>query len=263
MPLPTTNLTAQFDSSTNSKLWQNYQAGSPYHNTAVADTNVVGAWDGELAADQQWKISADKPIWAQAGTPLKEPSIDFNAAKLDLYNRAGTVVPALSTMFTNTSFSALISFVVQSASLNSGNPWENHVLLSTTFAGFGVLTFSIKAPLGVPNFTAFHFPDTLTLPIEFDTRYFAHVRHTGGNLYASLNGGSESSIASGNTWEMAVGLTMGYHPGQSPVFDGFIGELAIYSAALTGSDQTDANDYFYEKWIAAPPPTQPHIMVIN
>lgn len=263
MPLPTTNLTAHFDSSDADHLYQNYQAGSPYHNTAVADTDPVGAWDGELVADQQWKISADKPIWTQSGTPLAQPCIDFNAAKLDLYNRAGTVVPALSTMFTNTSFSALISFVVQSASLNSGNPWENHVMLSTTFAGFGVLTFSIKAPLSVPHFTAFHFPDTLAVPIEYDTRYFAHVRHTGGNLYVSLNGGSESSIASGNTWEMAVGLTMGYHPGQSAVYDGFIGELAIYSAALTGSDQTDANNYFYDKWIADPVVQQPQIMVIN
>ena len=74
-------------------------------------------------------------------------------------------------------------------------------------------------------------------------------RHEGGHLFASLNGGAEVSVASGETTQLTSLLHIGKSdPGS--YYDGCIGEVAIYDAALAGADLHTAIQYFTDKWLA-------------
>jgi hypothetical protein len=67
-------------------------------------------------------------------------------------------------------------------------------------------------------------------------------RHESGNLYASLDGGSEGSIASGTSVAIfpgGAGVVLGGGSGTG-TFNGRISELVVYNIALTGTDLSDA-----------------------
>ena len=92
--------------------------------------------------------------------------------------------------------------------------------------------------------------DGVLLDINENQTYVLMYQHEGGNLFSSLNGGAELSVASGETTQLTSLLHIGKSdPGS--YYDGCIGELAIYDAALAGADLNNAIQYLTDKWLSS------------
>lgn len=99
--------------------------------------------------------------------------------------------------------------------------------------------------LGYSNYDSNY--DTAEIAISLNTRYIFVARHTGGNIYVSINNGSETSAASGNVGSTAstMNFLRGYTVSGVVQFPGLVGEVLTYSA---GAFPTDAYNYLAGKW---------------
>lgn len=94
--------------------------------------------------------------------------------------------------------------------------------------------------------------DSVSKTVAAGTSYVVMVRHESSNLYISIDGGAESSVASGTTASGAnFKLQLGANYANAAFADITIGELFIYNVALTTSEISALNDYLRNKWIAA------------
>lgn len=260
MPLPTTNLTAHFDSSTNAKLWQNWQAGSPFFNTAVNDGDPVGYWEDEQVADLSAESPGNdstRPVWRSSSTGLPLPCIDFDGSNdsLGMFNDAGTVAKDMSDIVTSSAYTVLLSIYIESVTANNANPWDNECIWSEDGQFLGLF---LRIDTGQPILQLYNFDggvSTLEVNVSLNTSYVVMCRHQSGVLYLSINGGSESSLVSGATTTLTGTPRLGRHSiTTGAVYNGRIGEIAFYNAALTGSDLSDAISYFSGRWLEAAPP---------
>lgn len=99
--------------------------------------------------------------------------------------------------------------------------------------------------LGVGNYDSNS--DFAEVAISLNTRYIFVGRHSGGTIYASVNGGSESSAASGNTGSLAgTAKFVGSVGATGNFFPGMVGEVLIYDTS--GAFPTTAYSYLAAKW---------------
>ncbi|MBR1246140.1 hypothetical protein JQ609_04250 [Bradyrhizobium sp. AUGA SZCCT0169] len=75
-------------------------------------------------------------------------------------------------------------------------------------------------------------------------------RHEGGNIYQRVNGGGETSVASGNTADLSNVLKMGYGNQTGTFFNGKIFEAMIYAAVPTQAER-DAIVHDMMLWVGA------------
>jgi hypothetical protein len=254
MPLPShANLTSHWDASVDTNIWEQFQSTTPYHNTQASDGSNVEVWDDVDGNNMMftWKTSDTTGPTYQVNTPLMlNPCLDFEASEqLFSFQEAGTGgtgVPA-STFFGAGAKTIIVAVYVESISTTSGNTWTNNAIIKDSAELMGL---HLRTSGGQPKLQAYNWDgnnDTVEIDIAVDTSYIACLRHDGTNLYVSINGGSESSVTSGNTTSLTGQLEMA-----SQNADIRIGEMATYNAALTGTDLSDALDYFIEKWITGP-----------
>lgn len=76
------------------------------------------------------------------------------------------------------------------------------------------------------------------------TTYALMLRHEGGNIYISRDGGAESSAASGDTATMTSTIQIS----ESNAFDGILGEVLFYNRALTANEIATVTAYLKSKW---------------
>jgi hypothetical protein len=85
--------------------------------------------------------------------------------------------------------------------------------------------------------------------ISLSTAVIVAMRHGGGNLVSSINGGSETSQSSGNTGDLNSIIEVGRAGfGPNSFFDGKLAELFIYNEARTAGEILDLVDYLETKW---------------
>ena len=266
MALPTTNLTFHAKADTNSDVWLNYQAGAPYHNTNGAEGDNIAIWDD---ADGK-ALSFEYPITVANGptykvtTPLMPlPCLHFNGSSefLGLFNDDATAYKAMSDIWGVGAKTLLIAFYIESVVTNQAEANQNETIFSDcardSVADGGYFGLHLKNTGSGYKLIVYNWDgntDTVELDVELNTPYVATMRHNGTNLYLSLNGGSESSTPSGNTTDVAGTPCIGRgYFSFNEFFNGRIGEIALYNAALAGTDLIDANSYFTDKWLAAIP----------
>lgn len=252
--LPTTGLTLHCNASDDDHVWVNHQVGSPFHNTVPVDGDSVRAWDNETAADLQFKqLSAiDVPVWRQAAPLMPLPCLDFLRSaqqKYRLYNRSGSAAQPISTIIANNNFVIYIAFLVESATLNNLtiSATANHTLYVDSVAVLG-LQYRIDA--GQLILRAVHEGVILERNISLNTSHVARFRHTGGNIYLSVDGGAEVSTASGNTSNLGGAFDFGAWS-SAVGHDGRVGEFASYNINPTAPNLADSDAYFADKWLAA------------
>lgn len=253
--LPTTNLTLHADASfTTSNLFTTFSSGGT-HTGTVADGSAVQVWedrgDGVSDVILRYDVSTTEPVW-RSTTPLMLLScLDFDGTNDFLYGATQTgTARAISSFVSSTEATVLIAFRVDAISTAAldGSEYNNDALWADAggYLGIHLRDFGSQAELMFYNYPGT--PTSVTINISYATSTVACWRHTATTLYGSVNGGTESSIASGTTTSVAEALRIGRNYG-SEYYDGRIGEIAIYNTALTGSALTDANAYFVDKWV--------------
>ena len=244
MALPTTGLTFHADASVVTDLWK---TNAPFA-THPADNEGFSFWDDVEHADIVGAGVAS-PVW-RSGTPLMLlPCTDFDGSSqyFQLKNNAGTVNKALSDIITNSAATLLVSFYAEGITANAAAAYDNDCIFGDAGGFFGLhLKNSADPRLLFYNWDGNE--DTLSLATTINASHVAMMRHEGSNIYGSIDGGSESSVASGNTSTMTGNPQIARGVG-AKYFNGRIGEIAIWNAALTGSDLSDAISYFTSKWL--------------
>ena len=251
MALPTTGLTFHADASAVTDLWR---SANPFANHP-ADGEDTEFWDDVEHADIAAASTGGSGASWRSGTPLMLlPCLDFDGTdSYKLSNNAMSVDKTLANVITNSAFTVFGSIYVEAISTNAANFYDNDGILSDSGGFWGVHVKTGNIVFGNYDGSA----DQVALAISLATSYYFMFRHEGGNIYGSLNGGAESSAASGNTQDVTgqprIGRNFG---GSNKFFNGRMGEIAIWNVALTGSDLTDAHAYFAAKWLEAEVPSE-------
>lgn len=260
MALPTTNLTLHCDASDTGQLFTTLNGGgSGIHTGTPGDGGAVQVWDdeGDGIADVAlvYVTTGTEPNY-RSGTPLMLlPCLDFDgsADEIEVVTQMGGA-KAISTLLAAGAKTIAIAFYVEAATLNSGNPYSNHILFGDTGQ---FLSLSVRTSGGVYFLQFYNWDgnvDVVELSLNLSTSYVVVATHNGTNLTLTLitdNGGSETSatpVASGNTSSLSGSAGVG-RGGGGGYFNGRVGEFALYNAVLAGTDLTDLKQYFYAKWL--------------
>jgi hypothetical protein len=261
MALPTTNLTLHLDASDTDKLFTTWVDGGS-HTGTPADNGAVQVWsretDGSVTpAHAAYPTAGREPLY-RSGTPLMMlPCLDFDGTddELRIVNNTNIASYIDTGSFMGAQAKTiLVAFWAEAVTSTSADPSELEGVVATS----GDCNLSLKDVGGTPTLQFNNHDgswDTVSKTVSTGATTVACARHDTSNIYLSVDGGSESSTASGATsgWPIAE-LRFGRGAG-SVRFNGRIGEVAIYSAALTGTDLTDAIAYFRAKWQGVGGPT--------
>jgi hypothetical protein len=252
VPLPSGTLTFHADASVATDLWTVNTAG--VFSVQSTDTGVVNYWDDvEHGANDAQYGGGGAPTWQSTNRLLPLPCLKFTANPLQIRTDAANVDVASSSLITASAFTFLVAIYIESSTTNNANAIDNDGVLANRGSYFGI---SIKNP-GTGILAQFFNYDTnyrtIELGVTLNTPYVLMFRHDSGNLYASLNGGAETSLACGNTAVLTDALSIGSDYTTNHIFQGRIGEVAIYNAALSGTNLSDAIAYFRDRWLLSTP----------
>jgi hypothetical protein len=261
MPLPTTNLTIHLDASDTDKLFTTWVDGGS-HTGTPADGNSVQAWvretDGSVTPANAVYYGGNAPVY-RSGTPLMLlPCLDFDGTNDGMVlanNTDETGYLGSSNFFSTTARTILVAFYGESitaTNATASTAIDNHGLICTDTH----FTISLRNDGGqrkaqvAAHDGAWKMAET---NISEATSHVLCVRHDNTNLYISVDGGSETSAACGTVGADTAQVFIGRSP-NAVFLNGRVGEIAIYSSALTGTDKTDAISYFTTKWITGGSP---------
>ena len=255
MPLPTTNLTLHLDASDTDKLFTTWVNGGA-HTGTPADGNAVQAWsretDGSLTpAHAAYNSGTTAPAY-RSGTPLMLlPCLDFDGTNDEMRIVGDATVTDYRNdglIFAASGKTIIVAFYAESITLTGGTDSCHSIIGNDS----GYFNLYCRDEAGTKKLKFFNYDGTVNnvdQTITAGTTVVACARHDGTNVYLSVDGGSESSTASGAsaTWPN-MSVWIGRANGGPGFFDGRIGEIACYNAALTGTGLTDAIAYFRSKW---------------
>lgn len=261
MPLPTTNLTLHVDASDTDHIWENYQAGTPYHNTTPTDGGEVEVWDDDDGKDLNFQKEADPakvPLW-RSNTPLMElPCLDFDGSDdfLGLWSLDGVTSKTLADIISASELLIIGSFYLEAVTGTGTDPFTNEALL-TDVGGYLTIAFRNNSGVYTAQFCNYDGTnDIVTLSVNLATSYVFAFWHTGGSIYAELYTSSglvaSDNVASGDTFARTGHVTIGKNYNATIFFNGRIGELAVYNA-YSGTDKATAVTYFTNKWVPGAP----------
>jgi hypothetical protein len=119
----------------------------------------------------------------------------------------------------------------------SSNFYKNDALISA-HTNFGLV---LRDDSGTITLNGFHHDgneDTVGIVTDENTSvHVYHIRHESGNLYISIDGGVEQSVASGNTTSVGNNARIGTSSvGNALQFDGYY--VLAYSTNLSTADRT-------------------------
>lgn len=251
MALPVTNLTFHADASVVTDLWTVDTAGSfSVHST---DAGAVNYWDDVEHTNIMAEHQSSATTWQSSSPLMALPCIDFNgsASFFMLRNDADSASKTLSDVISSTAHTILVAFYVKGVTANNAASYDNEAIIADTGGYAGIFLKNTGSGYLAQCYNWDGNEDKVEVSVLLNTSYVLMARHESGNLYASLNGGSETSVASGTTTNLTGAVTIGRNEASAGFFNGRIGEIAIYNAALTGSNLTDAVGYFTAKWLPA------------
>ena len=252
MALPLTNLTAWFDFSDNSTVFEaaadTAEDGDPIELTVSGNSLNRGLkWIGS---------NAERPTYKTATPELAISDAQFSfSSRLGLYLSTGLTSQVLSSVVTSTAKTLLISFYPTSITQNNSLPYNNNHLIGDGWGQFfGIYLRNPSS--GVYKALVYNWDgnaDWVELPLNsgLNSPYVIALTHNGTTLWASINGVSEGWTPSGATSNVTSNQVTIAHPNSTGGFQGSIGEIAIYNSALSGTNLDDAISYFLFKWAGA------------
>lgn len=251
MALPLTGLTLHCDAKDTDNV-RDATAAAPSDNEAVLH------WDdeGDGAADVLLVAATTDPLY-RSGTPLmKHACIDFDGADdfFRLRNQADSADKALSTLISAAAHTIIFAFYPETIANTSASPFANDPMIQDQG---GFMALSVYENAGVKKLRGYNWDgdaDAAEVTITAGATWIGVFQHSGGQLLISAidEAGVETvgtPAASGDTADLTNAVNFGRTGGGGALYDGRIGEFAIWNVALTGSDLTDAKEYFKAQWL--------------
>jgi hypothetical protein len=254
MALPTANLTAHFDASDTDKLWTTWVNGGP-HTGTPADTGTVQSWGRETdgsVTPLNWAYQGGvAPAYVSTSSPMLLPCMHFTEEYMAAVTDTSVVsYYSQSSFFTTTAKHLFISFRAAAIDATSADHFSCEGLIGF-YDAFGVWMRNNggQRQLRIAAKDT-GWCETTPINISLNTDYVLQVWHDGTNLKGRLDEGSEVSVACGtsSTGWPAPELRVGRAGGSIEAKDAYVGEVALYNAVLSGTDQSDALAYFRLKW---------------
>jgi hypothetical protein len=260
MALPTTGLKLHCRADRTNQLFKTY-SGTGTHTGTPVDGDAVEVWDdeGDGVTDVclLWNTSAtEAPNYRSSSPLMKNSCLDFDGSNdvLSSVTQTGGAVKAISTLIANNAFTMMAAFWPEAIASTASNVYDRECLMGDNGQFVGLF---LGDAAGTKTLYGYNFDgsvDSLSLPIATGRTWIVVFRHSGGNLKLSVidDAGTETSasdVASGNTSDITNRLAVG-RAALSARYNGRIGEFAIWNTDLsTGSDLTDAKDYFKTQWL--------------
>lgn len=238
-----------------------------YHGDASVDTdlwqiNVVGVMsdhpvDGESIfywddPEHGAIVAADsgltKPVWKQASPPMLLPCADFASANLELRANDGVTGKTLADMISNSAFTWVAAIRVDGVTSNAATVYQNEAIIADASVFWGVFLRNTGSGYEIRFYNYDGNADEIVFAISLNTTYIVMVRHESGALYASIDGGSESMVASGNTSDLTHVVNLGWNAAYDLYFNGQIGEHELYNTAVTGGTLAALIAAYRLKW---------------
>lgn len=229
MPFPenTTDLT----------FWMNasediYTSVSP--DVAATDDDTVRRVVGQSSSSVQMNetVEAEKLTFkasAISGEPALEGGGTHNLSS------SGTMADIINA----DEFHVMAVIRIDTSTLDSGSLWNNHNIVCDGGAYWSLL---VRDDSGSPKIYGYLYDTgakSVSLPITVGDVLVVSWRCTGGNMYLSLNGGSESSVACGNIGALTANFQLAAR-GSAYGIDGLIAEVLVWDVSLSTVDR-DAN----------------------
>jgi hypothetical protein len=218
--------------------------------------NLQGWWDASqevyanndpVGSATDWSGNARHATHTGANRPTFKTSIinglpvfDFDGT--DDYLQIGSAAAYV----TDTAYSVFAVFIADTIGTDSVNYYEDDAIIA------GQDYFGVHFRSTGPKIIAYNNDgsvDGVETTIATGTAYVYHQRHESNVLYASLNGGSETSTASGTTATLGGDFYIGRNGSSGQYADFKLGELFIYSVARTTGEISALNTYLYNKWL--------------
>jgi hypothetical protein len=256
MALPTTNLTLHLDASDTDKLFTTWVNGGS-HTGTPGDGDAVQAWsretDGSVTpCHAAYTQAGREPVW-RTNTPLMMlPCLDFDGTDdtMVFVNNTDTTTYLGCDYFFGDQAKTIIGAIwLEAATSTQAAAQDNDAIFggSTSFGLFAKNDGGQRKLLWTSYDGAWG--DVAEQNVSTGTTIVFCARHDTSNLYLSVDGGSDNTVASGATGLWPPGqMRIGRAAGDVSNINGRIGELAFYNACLTGTDLTDAIAYFRLKW---------------
>lgn len=177
-----------------------FGAGTRYTKTGTAIITLEDQ-SGNNRDFTDGGLAARRPLEATA-FPAGVLCADFNGST--------NVLPsiALSNFITASSGAVIVSVIVDAVSSNNSISYNNDGIIADGSIYMGLYARNLS---GV-TFHAFNWDGSEDAPSttgSVGTAYVLMWRHHGGNMYVSVNGGTEVSVASGNTQVLTGTLNLG------------------------------------------------------
>lgn len=265
MALPTTNLTLHGDASDTGKLFTTLNGGgSGVHTGTPADGNAVQVWDDEGDGISDVALiypstTSQSPTFRSGASALMKSGLtelDFDGSddELQSWTQSGGGSKAMSAMISASAGTMAIVFYAESITDTDADVYNNQALIGDAGNFCGLFVRDVSGVKKIRSYNWDGSADTGELTIATSRVYIAIWIHGGGNLDLIVidDTGTETStsVASGNTTDLANRFSVGRAGGASNCFNGRIGEFVTYTAALSGSDLTDLKTYFKDKWLS-------------
>lgn len=186
-----------------------------------------------------------QPIFQTNQFPSGKPGVVFDG--VDDYLKGTN--PA-SSVFSNTAITVFTVFKAVSIGTAGANVYDNDTIWGELTANLA-LTLDPTAYVQAYNYDGT--VDQINTSISTGTAYVHMMRHETGSIYASLNGGAESTTASGTT-SGALGLDyfLGAGYAGTTYSNVIVAEFIIYNRALNASEIDDVTTYLNAKWLTPP-----------
>lgn len=251
---PTTNLTAQFDTSSLSYLWKTISAADPcYSNQASADGDAIAGVSSASPAGSY--VLSDDNIGTQATTlKITSPGLNHQCIAFDgSSDWLGISVKALNgfstyaTFFSSTAMTMFISFRPTAV---PGAGSFAPLMFDTSGNFYGMRIDGSASPkLGYYGHDGSFRGGTGSTTIAINTNYVAMMQHDSTTIYGAVNNGTVDTFACGTQSHTTTRFAIGADTGPGFFFTGRIGEILMYNAVLSGTDLTNAWNYMQNKWL--------------
>jgi hypothetical protein len=248
---PVSGWTARFLASTNANLYDTL--GPPYSGLANNGQNVW-VWENTLqpTTNLVWLGGAggNGDLYTTSGISGLGSLIVNSLSWYSLNLASEAAAQPWSTLITNTAFTIYAAFEVTGNCSNASPQYENSALLGDSAGGYVAISCITNTGITTINGQGYDtsFRYTANQVITQNVPHVVMIRHDSGNLVLSIDCGSESSTAYGNTGTLTSIPYILRNYSSSNYWPGEIGEVIFYNTALNSSDRSTTCTYMHNTW---------------
>lgn len=185
----------------------------------------------------------NRPLYKTSIFPTGLPGLDFDGTNDTMISND------IDTFLSASTYSAFVVVWIDVINTTNSDAYLNDAIYGDTNGHMGLHLHGTT-----PNAELYSYDGAfkeLSIAITTGAAHVIHTRHESGNIYISVDGGSESSLAAGNMTNIAGNFKIGQGNSSGGFLDGKIGEFFIYDAARSSGEITALINYLMAKWVTA------------